>query len=290
MTQDTIYTVRNRSLDITAGFFLCYMIVYHVCQWFSLCDTFLFQILTYLNFFMPWFYFKGGMNFRNQDTHTLVHKSAKRLLIPFVQWSMVGLLIGGIIDVGLNGHFTLIEYLKYNAHILIYDWSVAGNMPLWYLISLFIVRIIVNVSEKCRISIMATACAGLIIAIAAHFVIAETQYHWTNVFSGIFFFCCGIMMKNFQEHKWVVCAGIMGYILCSVISRPYVDMKTNILSEGYYLLWPIWSLVGIITINAISRIVTGYARCLPLEFVGQYSMYFYVIHWPVIVFANYLLR
>ena len=132
---------RKTYLDTVCGFLLCYMILHHCSQ----CAGVASEIKHYtywLGFFMPWFFFKGGMFHRLKPTTEIIMSSYKRLIIPFIWFSVIGTVILWLLMI-LEGTFTFKYIVKTIAGFLAYG-SFYGNLPLWFLLSLFAVRVLFN--------------------------------------------------------------------------------------------------------------------------------------------------
>lgn len=87
-----------------------------------------------------------------------------------------------------------------------------------------------------------------------------------------------------MRNRYLVYLSIFVFVIMSSIPIQYVDMNVNTVIRGHYLLWPIWSLAGIGTINTIGRIIEKISVVsVLLESIGKYSMSYYVSHWPLIL-------
>lgn len=232
---------RNYILDEIAGLLIIYMIVYHIMQWAGLQNSEGMQIMSYLNFFMPWFFYKGGVFFKKNDMQSMLSKSFNRLLMPYILWSMVGVAVFGFISCYIYHTHTIFEYIKMNIYQLATEGCVPGNLPLWFLLALFAVRIIINECMIRNIHVIVPTLAGICISAFLHFFNISLPHYINNISSGVFFFD--------------------------------------------YMLWPLWSIVGIITINTLFEYIHKIIKSpiSPLFFIGKHSLAFYVIHWPIIM-------
>ena len=113
--------------DTVGGILLIYMILTHCFQWASLYPEF--DRFTYfLNFFMPWFFFKGGMFYKPRTNKEIVKIGYKRLIVPFIWFSIIGTIILWIKYIIL-GIFTL-RQIASPLRSLILTGSVPGNAEL----------------------------------------------------------------------------------------------------------------------------------------------------------------
>lgn len=279
-------------MDEISGLLIIYMIAYHVLQWANLQDSQAMGILSYLNFFMPWFFFKGSMFFNAKEPKMVFQNSFNRLMIPFIVWSIIGTIIDCIVSCYIEHAHTFIEYVKAVIYMSATEGSVPGNLALWFLLALFVARIIINKWISLGLSLYMLAAISIAIPTAVHFLNLNPPYYICYISSGVFYFTMGIILKEFSKNKWVKTVSVFLYISMSVLCKPLVDIRTNTLLEGYYLLWPIWSIVGIISINTLFESLhkKKNLRFPVLSYIGRNSMIVYVIHWPILIISFCILR
>lgn len=75
-----IKATRDYSLDWISGLLILHMIIGHIAGWVEMD----YPVNNILFFFMPWFFFKGGMFHRHKEWKVELNKSFKRLIIPFI--------------------------------------------------------------------------------------------------------------------------------------------------------------------------------------------------------------
>lgn len=139
---------RNKAIDSAAGILITYMVFTYICQHFGYEQSTIYMALEHIfYFFMPWFFFKAGMFFKMEDYQTLFKKSCTRLIRPFILYSLIGhICYCGICYLQDNFHLsTLVPYYS-----LLMEGSIPGNLPLWFLLTLFTCRIILNFLQKKR--------------------------------------------------------------------------------------------------------------------------------------------
>ncbi len=132
---------RQIYLDSVGGLLLIYMIVGHCCQWAHLWDQFD-RYTFWLGFFMPWFFFKGGMFYKPVTNRDAVRASFRRLIVPFLWFTLIGTCVLWLKDI-IGGTFTLMSIISQIKCFLV-SGAFSGNLALWFLLSLFCVRILFN--------------------------------------------------------------------------------------------------------------------------------------------------
>lgn len=277
--------MRNNSLDNINGVLITFMFFYHVVGFAGLSEDF-YIITNIFSFFMPWFFFKSGMFFKEEKFIDIYHKSIKRLIYPFIYFSIIGHFIYCLYLFFVVKDFNIIHYTLSPIKQLLMYGSIAGNLPLWFLLSLFAVRIIFFYVYKNKYLI------SLLVAIPYLVYIFEINIplYFVNVFSGLFFYSCGYFLKKHQYNNkfFLIAFGI--YFLALILCPSYIDMRTNNLVWGNYYWYYIVALAGIITINGLFFYLTK--KEIPvLNILGKNSMAILCIHWLVlycvkIIFPN----
>lgn len=180
---------RNKAIDSVAGIMITYMVFSHICQHFSYENSDVYMTLEHIfYFFMPWFFFKAGMFFKMGDYKIILQKSFNRLIRPFILYSLIGhICYCGICYLQGNLHLsTLIPYYS-----LLMQGSIPGNLPLWFLLTLFLCRIIFNFLVKKKVSVYWIALASLLLAFGLHLIDFKQPFYLANTMTGVFFMSVG---------------------------------------------------------------------------------------------------
>lgn len=273
---------RDYSIDVISGVFICNMILGHCIL---MSGTFYLPFtknLNYLYFFMPWFFFKSGQFFHCKTQKIIIKESYRRLLLPFFIFSIIGHFFE-ILNIALSKNicYQISNLLPIKS--LIIQGAIPANLPLWYLLSLFFVRTIGNIIIKTTSNKQTIGVIALIficIALLLFFNNVRYPLYLSNICTGLFFFLMGYIFKEIQFHLFFFIISFCGYLCFCIFGLTIVDMRLNKLLHGFYLLFPIASIMGIVFINNIIKRLN--IRCRPLEFIGKNSMDFYVLHWIII--------
>lgn len=137
MTQRKFYLDNICGVLIIHMIFICHQSLF--CKYSNPAIEF---VLKLLSFFMAWFFFKAGMMFKERPVKAVARSSAKRLLVPYVFFTLVGLLMMACEEYFLKGNNPMtLGFLKDEFWWLV-NWSTLfPSMICWFLLSLFVVRV-----------------------------------------------------------------------------------------------------------------------------------------------------
>lgn len=275
---------RDTYLDAVGGIMILYMIYGHICLWTELRQLEVFSRLLF--FFMPWFFFKSGMFYRKGSVGEVIMKGVKRLLVPYFVFSIVGYVSFAFMQ--RNMHTAPVDYYLLNPlRQVFHEGAVSGNSPVWFLFSLFLVRILFTEMQKLKkfslVGVVLLGLSGYLLNVLG----LKDFFYISNIMTGTYFFGLGYFCKEIQfERYWfAICLLLYGIIV--VISPSYIDFRSNS-GSGHYLLWMVSAFAGIVTVNNILKI-------LPFSFpflsaLGRSSMTYYVLHWPIMALLNIVFR
>ncbi len=252
-------------------------------------------LFPYLSFFMPWFFYKSGQFFRKRPWKEQVTKDAHKLLRTFVIWSVIGYVM--FLAFGMLQHTLTLRSATYSiVRGLFLTGKVPINEPLWFLLTLFGVRLMANIilpkkGEKYYyLKIFAFAIIGYVAAyLAFRFNHRLLPYWVANGASGLVFFALGYGLRDYENKWWLIIPCLVVYIVCGFTGFPMVDMMFNKLLAGNYLLWIPVALCGIVTFNTICRFTCKYIPIRPLEIVGLNAMTIYVTHILILLTIQFVI-
>lgn len=270
---------RLNHIDNIAGLLIIYMILYHIMQFSDVSQP---LFMRPLFFFMPWFFFKAGMFHKEKSVKQVLVQEKNHLLYPFVIFSFVGVVVKDI-QLLIVGDKNWIHYVLSPLKQLVLNGSVGGNLALWFLLSLFLVKLVVSCLQR-KISIIIIAVVSIIISFVLQFDIVDTPMYIANTASGVFFYCMGNFLKQRQYQSSFFLSSLVVYVVTLLFCYSIVDMRSNELTSGYYLVWVVSSLGGCVTINNLFKIFS--LDFLRLYAVGRDSMIYYVWHWIVLIVVS----
>lgn len=273
---------RNDTLDVISGILIIWMIAYHSFQWGNLTESISFQVLIRcFYFFMPWFYFKSGIVFSDKySLKNVVEKGVNEILFPMFIWTLIGYLL--TMPAAFVKGESVWKVLSDPLLFLFWYGDTIGNSPLWFLLSLFFVRIglrlIINLSSLYLFSL--TFCFACIGWVLYFFKLEILPLGFTTFPLGIFFASLGIIFNRFQVvdtarkiEIWVILISV----LASFLFASYVDVHRNALWYGSYWFFILSSILAIVA----SLLLFEGSKCKVLAVIGKKSMIYLILHWPV---------
>lgn len=288
---------RMSNIDFGAGVMILWMIIGHAIYAATSVESVLGGISpvknignylpNFLFFFMPWFFYKSGQFFTKRDVREEWKMDWHKLMSRFFLWSAIGYCMYVIIQ-AISGTFTVRSVTYDIIRELFLCGAIQLNTPLWFLLTLFFVRQIVNILLprkddkyfwlKCAIIIF----SGCTIAFGAHCLNHPLMPLWIgNGSAGVAFFTFGYCVHKLEMKKWLIIPCLLVYIACFIFGFPDVDMRTNRCGVMcMYLIYFPSCFAGIVTFNSLCRLISNRLHyvSVPFEQVGRHAMIIYVVH------------
>lgn len=281
---------RDYSVDALAGILIIYMVLVHVFQLMGIYSGKLLYNMQFLNFYVPYFFYKSGMFFNKKSTAEVIRHGGGKFLIPFLKYSILG---HGVYCICLliGRDYNWIHYVLTPIKALLFSGSVPGNPPTWFLLSLLVARIMANylLYHCSRFVLLLIICLCFCLGWAYYAFHVTKPDYLLNITTGLGFFLMGYMMKQWQYRKEVFFLCVIVYAIFSVFCFTSVEMRHNLLERGVYILWPITCLAGIVAISNCLRLLPIQSSN-PLVFVGKHSMQLLVWHFPIIFLIYTLVK
>lgn len=281
---------RKQYIDMGAGIMVLWIIFGHANSvvYFTAPD---YQVNypSFLFFAMFWFFYKSGQFFAKRTMAEEWVKDSRKLIYEFAFWSAVG--------------YALHLFFHRLAHNLVWRDATYGifkeflmeghiqlNMPLWFLLTLFLVRQVANCilpdkeDKDSWLKCVVIALIGYGIAFACYHFNLRAQslpLYMANSASGLACFALGYGLSKYETKWWMIAPCALGYLACCIWGFPGVGMRENVCASSLvYLITLPASLCGIVTFNGLCRLCSRYLSFVtaPFEFCGKYAMIIYVSH------------
>ena len=318
---------RHRNIDFGAGIMITWMVMYHVLMWqwglevpdWSITDPMLIPsdihafinpnghlevlnpcvLFPYLNFFMPWFFYKSGRFFRKQSSSQLLRHDGRKLLRTYLIWGGIGYVLYVAMRL-VDGTATL-RGLTYS---VVRHTFLTGEAPcngaLWFLLTLFGVHVLANwiLPEEqengrdwrfhCRCGLV--VLTGYLISITAYRYDFDLLPKWVgDGVAGLAFYAAGYLLSRYESKWWLLIPCGLVYLYCCIFGFPMVDMLWCKPLNGSFWLWMPVAICGIVVFDGLCRVIarlytkieqhvsTLIGKSL-MEAIGRNAMPIYVSH------------
>lgn len=284
---------RNYTFDLLCGLCILRMILLHSVSMVSLRHDFWFgKLMAWTFFFICFFFFKAGYFNKGIQGDFLPYfwDRSKRLLLPYLSWGIIGSVVYFGFLYGFQQHF----HGSINRLSWVHVYSLShfyGNPPVWFLFSFWATYIIMWFVRR-RWFLW---CMPLL-PLVSYWLYRQGNPLWmslNNVPMGLFMFELGHLWHRWQSkvprNIFLVLSIIM--IIVFVISNRMLhgtyDMSMNKWDHspwGVYLNTPL-ALMGI---SGLLLSLPQY-RIPVLTYIGQHSMVYFVMHYPLIYLYKFTL-
>lgn len=295
--------VKNRVLylDTICGILILHMI--YTCHLPLFVDNtecqswLLFKIPSmFFGFFMGWFFFKSGMFYKEKPIRDVIKASNQRLLLPFIFFTIIGSILQVVFGFYNHTYTSILKLIASPIAETIKCESPGFSLANWFLLSLYVVRIVYVILQRIGIRPIIIFFCSIILAYIVYyicyikepvlFVIASKKiylpFYLGNMFYGLAFYSLGHLLKTIQFNKILFVTSLLVYIV-HFFYISGIDVRQDYAEGAYpsYLLAVIYSLAGIIVINNIFKIFIS--RKIPLlTYIGKNSMIYYVTHYTTL--------
>lgn len=235
------------------------------------------------SFYMAWFFFKSGMfhRFDRKLTKEVVMKWVKGIIVPYILFSLFGLMFDIIHGYIVNKSIGIILY-SFCAQMCTMGFAWC-NAPLWFLLALFLTRIITTMIPQKYWILFGLLFLG--IAIIHHMIWTERFQYLGNTSLAIVYYICGYKMRELHKNKLIVVLSSLIYLGVFLLFPVCLDLRSNSTSYGNYLLSLLIVIPGILCINSIfDKSSLPGSRIFAI--IGQNAMALIVLHWPIMQILN----
>lgn len=183
----------------------------------------------------------------------------------------------------------MLPFLKTAIWINVVRGSFIGNSALWFLFTFFIVKLFYElIHRKVKDEIIATIAFltliinyGLKCLLPSYSSLLSVPEYFYNSVSGIMFYALGHLLSKRQYEAKVFVVSILLYVAIAIFAFSYVDMYHNTLQNGFYFIWPISAVCGVISINNLAQYTNKFYSFPILRYIGRNSFVFFAAHFII---------
>lgn len=289
---------RRIDIDIASGFFVLWMINIHLGDWNWCTKTGpIDSLLKYLVIpFMPWFFYKAGMLAKQREIKDEIKYSAKKLLWPFLCITIISHLLYCLRLYFEFNETSLTAYIINPIAALFIRGASQGSAALWFLTSLFFVRVLYCAFYKYKYRNVILVLLSFVIASIVRLINTKSGLPiytgqdgtvcpvWmVNIPLGLLFFSLGNILKDIQYNIKFFSISVISIVFLVAFFNAGLDFRTGS-GDGLFLSWIIISTSAIIILNNVFRIVPF--EWTRLQLIGKDAMVWYVLHWPLLTLSR----
>lgn len=287
--------IRSYYVDTIGGILIIRVILWHCFQWANL-SSLIEPVMTWLGFTMLWYFYKGGMFFKGRPLSETWKKCWKRLMIPYIVFSIIGIILYSILTtVSTQYNYSLSYSLYYQFRSFILSGSFYGNLPLWFFIALIASRILFTIihqlmtnKQLCIKLLGGFLYAGCFIIPIMLLDVSPYIPKWISyILMATAFFGLGHFLKNVKINATLISISLIAYIGFMLIKPTWVDMFTMNVKCGSIYLWYPQSLIAIIAINGIGLKLFNNENIFAK--LGRNTLPLFCLHWPIIIFMSIII-
>lgn len=287
-------------IDLAKGLCIMMVVLYHVLNSYEIHEYACADMLRV--FRMPLYFFLSGLFFKTYESYVdFLRRKVNKLLIPFLTfYTLIVVFLTYLLHiVGINPQENLWQPLY--AFVYPEDWE--HNVPLWFLLCLFILNNIFywlfllakRISERYQVAILVvlTFLTG-----AAGYYMANERCNLPmfidSAMTAMPFFMVGFLVRKYtpflqpnrwDRYNWIIIIG--GLLYCFLLGR-YENFRTQTYETNIAVLYSA-GLLGAMAVLLLSKQI-GYIPFI--SYCGRYSIMILVIHRPIaseaVALARYL--
>ena len=277
-------TVRDLSIDAASGLLILWMMFGHTMTWSHISTPAYEAVRTAMSFYLAWFFFKGGLFAKKAPNEMDYFRvSLRRLVVPFIIFTAIGMLFYWL-DLYVMGERSRFLYVTKPWRYFIRRGAAYGNLPLWFLLTLFFVRTLFQRLVRFRYADWLMGVVILLLYLVKYldfFGVAHNMvfpHYLYNSIVGLLFFWVGYRLKQQTYDRRLLIASVIILIPLLVFIRPNYFFRSSIV-EGDFMVFLLKAVAECIVFTNLFRLLYRHFQMRFLIYVGEHAMEYFAIHW-----------
>lgn len=283
---------RNNDMDFLGGLIMLQIIFLHLSLTYTSVDwvQHFYGLWEYTFPCLAWFFYKGGMFYKNKPIKEVISSCTMRLLIPYLFFIIIGFLSQLVIESDKITSSGLFTYLTNN----IKDWLLLGVIgidgPIWYLLVFFGVKVLYTWFISClNLTSIYVIIGCFFLAFGLWYAFIGRNYiFWIgSIICNLVFFACGNFLRErqFKSPRFIIVTSLIVIVILAISHIEYLSLRTNggwqeYSVSGYILSYPL-VIASILLVNNLVRWIP--ARIKSASFInriGRQSMSWF---WRIVI-------
>jgi len=240
--------------------------------------------------------------FKDRNVMDTFKSSAKRLLLPYFVFLIIGLLCEAYFNSQQQVPASFSLFLKTRLLEIVDKSTLEAVSPCWFLLSLFVVRVVFQMCVKLKISPILLAVVSLVVAYLVYYCSVLHDYSYSlqwgdghcwnlhlpyylgNMSLGLMCYSLGYVLRDKQFSRWIVYVTFLLFVAKYFVWAELDFRADNPWGTNYWLA-TLYGVSGCVVFNNLFRRIA--AKRIPvLTNIGENSMIYYLVHWPVMYFIT----
>lgn len=291
--------LRNSEMDFLGGLIMLQIIFLHISLTYTSVSWIkdFYKLWEYTLPCLGWYFFKGGMFYKNKKFRDVITGCTKKLLIPYCFFLIAGIISQAIIDNQIINSIGWTAWSLDNVKQLLLYGVTGIDGPIWYLIVFFGVKVSYSyLREKLRMQPYNIMLASFIVAFLLWYAFRERNYiFWIgSIFCNLVFFACGDWLRTRQYGRVTTIISLLTVIILACLHVEYLSLRTNGGWQEYSVFGYVFSYVLVL---ASIFLVDNIAKYIPSKItsssfisnIGRQSMSWFLLHHFILTWSVFIL-
>lgn len=240
------------------------------------------------SFHMPLFFFVSGFFFKETSLKDFFEKKGKRILIPYIAFSLLSFLIYFIPNYK-HSKFNFLDFF-YGTFLGVSDgFYLSWNIVLWFLPALFLLNLVYLLLAKFKMKFLLI----VLIALGVYFKNEEAKilpFHLISVLLSLPFFIAGNFLKQHYEilnkylKNWMFVLFLIVGVFIANANSTTPDLRINLIGNPFVFYSA--SVMLIFATLLLSRLINENKI---VEWLGNNSLLIMCIHLKFLFIAKFIL-
>ncbi len=288
---------RNSAIDWIAGLLILVAIFLHIDRWAGDVMGFWDNVGSIFGFFMPWFFFKSGMFYKDGELKRNDYKIWRFLGIPFLFFSAVSWIVWLFTALYMHRNDPLF-LLTYSLNNVVSYGILPGNGALYFIASLWLCKYIYPRIHRVIWNNYIIAITSYVLAYLCKCfdTILIHRYLLLTVpisLIGLSYYAMGVQWRKSQYKTSLCIASVVIYAVAIIFGAKEVSFAMAGVDDSLktWCTAPFVAMASIIVWNNMIRYVPEkFLQIINLGYIGRNSMSYYCIHLIIISMDFFMFR
>lgn len=246
---------------------------------------------------LAWFFWKGGMFYKDKPLSSVVSQGLSKLMLPYVSFLFLSISSLFVIEHDKVMGEGIVNYCSNIAKSLITDGTAGVNGVVWYLLVFFGIKFLYTyMRTKLRLSPLTIAGISFFIAFALWYIFINRNYtFWVgSIFCNMVFFSLGDSLRKKQYNKLFAVISFFVVVILPSLGFTYLSLSSNggwqeYNISGYIFSYPLVIASILLVNNLVKFIPDSILSGSFITSIGRQSMGWFLLHHLILSWSVYIL-